>query len=83
MLLSTPRGRQNSASKKIIAKATGLIPVQELLFPDYEGAIKSLGAWGGDFALFVSKEDFHANKKWFQSKGYPVVMPFEEVIINR
>lgn len=69
--------------EKIIAKATGLIPVQELLFPDYEGAIKSLGAWGGDFALFVSKEDFHANKKWFQSKGYPVVMPFEEVIINR
>ncbi|MFA6863425.1 MAG: hypothetical protein WCS11_06010, partial [Dysgonamonadaceae bacterium] len=68
---------------KIIAKAIGLTPVQELLFPDYNGAIKSLGAWGGDFALFLSEKDFVTNKKWFQSKGYPVVMPFEEVILNR
>ena len=66
--------------EKIIAKATNLTPVQELLFPDYEGAIKSLGAWGGDFALFVSKEDFSVNKEWFQSKGYPIVLSFEEVI---
>lgn len=69
--------------EEIIAKATGLTPVQELLFPDYKGAIKSLGAWGGDFALFLSEESFTNNKQWFQSKGYPVVMPLEEVIINR
>lgn len=69
--------------EKLIARATGMTPVQELLFPQFDGAIKSLGAWGGDFVLFVSKENFHTNKKWFQSKGYPVVMPFEEVIINR
>lgn len=69
--------------EKIIAKATGLKPVQELLFTDYKGAIKSLGAWGGDFALFLSEDSFTTNKQWFQSKGYPVVMPFEEVIINR
>ncbi len=69
--------------EKIIAKATGLTPVQQLLYPDYKGAIKSLGAWGGDFALFLSEDSFTTNKQWFQSKGYPVVMPFEEVIINR
>ncbi|MDD2475593.1 MAG: GYDIA family GHMP kinase [Dysgonamonadaceae bacterium] len=69
--------------EKIIATAIGLTPVQKLLFPDYVGAIKSLGAWGGDFALFLSANDFATNKKWFQSKGYPVVMPFEEVIINK
>ena len=67
----------------IIAKATGLTPVQELLFPDFNGAIKSLGAWGGDFALFLSQESFQANRQWFQSKGYPVVMPLKEVVINR
>lgn len=69
--------------EKIIAKATGLTPVQELLFPEFKGAVKSLGAWGGDFVLFLSKESFSSNKQWFQSKGYSVVMPFEEVIINR
>lgn len=69
--------------EKIIAKATGLTPVQELLFPDYMGAIKSLGAWGGDFALFLSDESFTSNKQWFQSKGYSIVMPFKEVVINK
>lgn len=67
----------------IIAKATGLTPVQQLLFPDFKGAIKSLGAWGGDFALFLSDESFMTNKKWFESKGYLVVMPLENVIMNR
>lgn len=69
--------------EKIIAEAIGITPVQELLFPEYSGAIKSLGAWGGDFALFLSEKNFTTNKKWFQSKGYPVVMPFEGVILNR
>lgn len=69
--------------EEIIAKATGLTAVQKLLFPTYNGAIKSLGAWGGDFALFLSADSYPASKQWFQSKGYPVVMPFEEVIINR
>lgn len=69
--------------EEVIAKATGLTPVQELLFPTYNGAIKSLGAWGGDFALFLSEDSYPTNKQWFQSKGYPVAMPFEEVIINR
>ena len=67
----------------IIAKATGLTPVKQLLFPDFNGAIKSLGAWGGDFALFLSEEDFKTNKEWFASKGYLVAMPLEQVIVNK
>ncbi len=68
--------------EKIIATATGLNPVQELLFPEYKGTIKSLGAWGGDFVLFLSEKNFATNNKWFESKGYPLVMPFDEVVIN-
>lgn len=67
----------------IIAEATGLTPVQQLLFPNFNGAIKSLGAWGGDFALFLSEENFKTNKEWFASKGYLVAMPLEEVIVNK
>ena len=66
----------------IIAKATGLTSVKQLLFPDFDGAIKSLGAWGGDFALFLSKEDFKTNKEWFASKGYLVAMPLKQVIVK-
>lgn len=68
--------------EEIIAKATNLTPIQQQLFPDFNGAIKSLGAWGGDFALFLSDKNFTTNKKWFESKGYPVVMSLEEVVVN-
>lgn len=66
----------------IIAKATGLTPVKEQLFSDFDGTIKSLGAWGGDFALFVSEKDFNSNKQWFEKKGYPTVIPFKEVTLK-
>ncbi len=69
--------------EELIAQATGLTPVQKLLFPKFEGAIKSLGAWGGDFALFLSEKDYAINKEWFESKGYPIVMPLQEVIVNK
>lgn len=68
--------------EKLIAEATGLTPVQELLFPSFGGAIKSLGAWGGDFALFVSDNNYQNNKNWFEREGYPLVMPFEEVMVK-
>ena len=69
--------------EKLIAKATNLVPIQQLLFPDYEGAIKSLGAWGGDFALFLSHNDISDNRKWFESKGYHLVMPLEDVVLKK
>ncbi len=69
--------------ERLISLATGFTPVQQLLFPEFNGTIKSLGAWGGDFVLFLSENDYSASKKWFQSKGFPVLLPIEEVIINR
>lgn len=52
--------------------------VKNTLFPDFEGAIKSLGAWGGDFVLAVSKEN---PKPYFVAKGYETVIPYEEMIL--
>ncbi len=66
--------------EKLIAKATGLTPVQQKLFPDFEGAIKSLGAWGGDFIMYFSHRPFAEAKKWFQNKGYQTLFPIGEVM---
>ena len=52
--------------------------VKNSLFPDFDGAIKSLGAWGGDFVLVVSKEN---PKPYFVPKGYETVIPYEEMIL--
>jgi mevalonate kinase len=52
--------------------------VKEALFPDFDGVIKSLGAWGGDFVLSISKEN---PTHYFKSKGYPIVIPYSEMIL--
>ncbi|MGC4040509.1 MAG: GYDIA family GHMP kinase [Flavobacterium sp.] len=52
--------------------------VQEALFPDFNGVIKSLGAWGGDFVMSVSKENPTA---YFKSKGFDVVVPYKDMIL--
>ena len=52
--------------------------VKAALFPDFEGTIKSLGAWGGDFVLVVSKEN---PSSFFIGKGYETVIPYGEMIL--
>jgi mevalonate kinase len=52
--------------------------VKESLFPDFNGVVKSLGAWGGDFVLAVSKEN-PAN--YFKKKGFETVIPYSEMIL--
>jgi mevalonate kinase len=52
--------------------------VKESLFPDFEGTIKSLGAWGGDFVLVLSREN---PKPYFVAKGYETIIPYQEMIL--
>jgi mevalonate kinase len=52
--------------------------VKESLFPDFEGTIKSLGAWGGDFVLVISKEN---PSSYFMSKGFETIVPYSEMIL--
>lgn len=52
--------------------------IKEALFPDFDGLIKSLGAWGGDFVMTVSKEN---PTSYFKAKGFGVVVPYSEMIL--
>ncbi|MBP7395540.1 MAG: GHMP kinase [Flavobacterium sp.] len=56
-----------------------LLTVQEALFSDFDGVVKSLGAWGGDFILAIALEDPTA---YFSSKGYSTVIPYKEMILG-
>ncbi|GAA6765048.1 GYDIA family GHMP kinase [Flavobacterium sp. CGRL1] len=53
--------------------------IKEIAFPDFNGTVKSLGAWGGDFVMVVSKEN---PKDYFTSKGYDVVLSYNEMILQ-
>jgi len=52
--------------------------VKDTLFPDFGGAVKSLGAWGGDFVMVISNEN---PTSYFVAKGYETIIPYGEMIL--
>jgi ribosomal protein L17 len=52
--------------------------VKESLFPDFNGVIKSLGAWGGDFVLAISKEN---PSDYFNKKGFRTIVSYKDMIL--
>jgi mevalonate kinase len=63
--------------EQIISSIIKLKPVKEKLFPDYFGAIKSLGAWGGDFVLVTGNEKTPA---YFKNKGFETVLTYNQMV---
>jgi mevalonate kinase len=53
--------------------------INESLFPDFNGVIKSLGAWGGDFVMVIAPEN---PSDYFISKGYQTIIPYDEMILS-
>jgi hypothetical protein len=51
---------------------------KERYFSDFEGTIKSLGAWGGDFVMVVSTSN---PKDYFESKGFSTLLHYHEMIL--
>jgi len=54
--------------------------VQNLYFSDFEGIIKPLGAWGGDFILAVSKIGLKKVKSFFNQKGLSVIFKWDDLV---
>jgi len=66
-----------SEHEKLLSKILKRPTVKDSLFPGFRGAIKSLGAWGGDMMMAVGDKHTPA---YFRDKGYPVIFPFQELI---
>ncbi|WP_115461172.1 GYDIA family GHMP kinase [Winogradskyella aurantiaca] len=62
---------------QIISRLIGQEPVSGL-FRDFNGSLKNLGAWGGDFILVSSQTD---PTSYFDERGYHIVIPFKEMIL--
>ena len=64
----------------IIVKALGYEKIRDQYFTDYWGEVKSLGAWGGDFALVTSDRTPSETRDYFSSKGFTTLIPFGEIV---
>jgi mevalonate kinase len=50
-------------------------------FSDFDGEIKSLGAWGGDFAMIASERDISYIGDYFTAKGLGVLQKWKNFIV--
>lgn len=64
-----------------VGKLIGQTPVKENVFPDFDGAVKSLGAWGGDFFLVSSFLPVQEIKKYFGNKGLTTLFRWHDLIL--
>ncbi|MCB6232022.1 GHMP kinase [Flavobacterium psychrophilum] len=70
--------KQIEKHEVLMSKILEMQTIKEVLFPDFDGAITSLGAWGGDFLMAISKNN---PIDYFSTKGYDVVLLYDEMIL--
>ena len=66
----------------IMSEALSMEAVKQKYFADFDGSVKSLGAWGGDFAMAASKNDEASVSAYFRSKGFETLIPYEQMILE-
>ncbi len=50
-------------------------------YSDFEGEMKSLGAWGGDFFLAATEWDIDKVRKYFENKSLNVVIRYKDIVL--
>ena len=65
----------------LLSEALHLEPVGKR-FVDFDGAVKSLGAWGGDFAMAVSSRSKEYVAEYFRGKGLRILFQFNDIILE-
>lgn len=63
--------------EQLLSNVLQLPAVKSRLFNDYDGAIKSLGGWGGDFIMAAGNEK---TPFYFKEKGFSVVISFKDMM---
>ena len=64
--------------ENIMSEVLEIPTVKNSLFSDFNGTVKSLGAWGGDFVLVVSNENPTA---YFKAKGFETIIAYDDMIL--
>jgi mevalonate kinase len=65
--------------EEFISQIINQQPIKKVLFNDFNGSIKSLGAWGGDFILATSQEN---PEIYFKGKGFETILSYDDMILK-
>ena len=66
----------------LVSELLNVPTVKSQYFSDFDGEVKSLGAWGGDFYLVATAMDDSNVLQYFKEKGLRVVFPWNELVLN-
>ncbi|MCD6092278.1 MAG: hypothetical protein J7J72_12360 [Bacteroidales bacterium] len=67
--------------ENILSKVLGIDRIKKQFFSDFQGEIKSLGAWGGDFVMATYKGPESNLRNYFQSKGKSTILRFDDMVL--
>jgi len=70
--------RELEKHETILSDILEMQTVKESFFSDFSGVVKSLGGWGGDFVLAMSREN---PTEYFKQRGFGTVLPYSEMIL--
>jgi mevalonate kinase len=68
--------------EEIMASLLKCKTIKEELFSDYWGEVKSIGAWGGQFALVTSDRGPEETREYFYGKGLQTILPYCEIVFE-
>ncbi len=63
--------------EKLLSATLGYPTIKSQLFSNIDGVFKSLGAWGGDFVLFVGKK---TELEKVRKMGFKTIIPWKEMV---
>jgi mevalonate kinase len=66
--------------EELLSTVLNMTRIKKKYFSDFRGEIKSLGAWGGDFAMVVSPLEQVYVKQYFKEKRLETLFSFEEIV---
>jgi len=67
--------------ENIIGSILKIKPIKKSQFSNFEGSIKSLGAWGGDFIMVASNNDNNYVRKYFAKKNLNTIFTYNQLKI--
>ena len=68
--------------EKIIGSVLDYPPVQFEKFVSFNGVVKSLGAWGGDFLLVATPENIDYVSNYFEQFGLSTILSFNKIVLQ-
>jgi hypothetical protein len=71
-----------SEHESFIARLLGRKTIKEEFFSDFDGEIKSLGAWGGDMMMAVSEIPGDYIRTYFQTKDIHTLFGFDSLVLS-